>query len=252
MRKNVTKGLATLGVLGCGLYFSGTASAEVIGTFGLNGGTVTVSATSLTWVGTASVVNSALGYGAGGLTMVPNGDAVTLAPLPGSLPIPVNDFMTFNGTPLDFILDVAGPGSTNTDCSTGGLATHGGQCSAFAGAPLVLSSAIGGGTLVSLNVSGTVTDGSGTTSIWQGLFDETIIQFNDMGTVINDPTPAQIQAYFGGPSSPNGNTINEPYSGTFFAQVTATPEPSSLTMMLMGAGLLATAFGLRRKYSRAV
>jgi len=246
---NVTKGLATLGVLGCGLYLSGTASAEVIGTFGLNGGTVTVTPSTLTWIGPATVANgSNLGYGAGGATIVAIGTDVTLGNLPGSLPTPIDPFMTFSGTPLDFVLDVAGPGSTNTDCSSSGLASHGGQCSAFLGNPIVLSQAIGGGTLVALNVSGTVTDGSGVTSIWQGLFDETIVS---LGNTI-DPTPAEIQAYFGGPSTPNGNSITEPYSGTFVVTVTPAPEPSSLTMMLMGAGLLATAFGLRRKYSRAV
>jgi hypothetical protein len=245
MRMNVTKGLATLGVLGCGLYLSGTASAEVIGTFGLNGGTVTVSPTNLTWIGPATVANgSNLGYGAGGATIVATGTDVTLGNLPGSLPTPIDPFMTFAGTPLDFVLDVAGPGSSNLDCSPTGLSTHGGQCSAFLGNPIVLSQAIGGGTLVALNVSGTVTDGSGVTSIWQGLFDETIV---DLGNTF-DPTPAQIQAYFSTP----GAVITEPYSGTFVVTVIPAPEPSSLTMMLMGAGLLATAFGLRRKYSRAV
>src|SRR5665213_623366 len=237
MKVNLYKGLSTVGILGCALSFSmATASATVVGSLALDGGSVTVSATNLVWSGFA-VVNgiTTLTYGSG--TLVPGGTDVTLQNLPGSLPTPINNFMAFNGIgTLDFTLDIAGPGSSNTDCSATGLANHGGECSAFAGVPLILSQATFG-TLVSLGVSGTASDGSSPTSIWSGEFSETLTTLGQGVNAITNPTPLQVQQYFGGPNAPNANTISSTYSGTFTAQVT-TPEPSSMAMMLLATGLL--------------
>jgi len=224
-----------------------TASATVVGSLDLDGGAVTVSATNLVWNGFA-VVNgiTTLTYDSG--TAVPGGTDVTLANLPGSLPTPINDFMTFNGIPmLDFTLNVAGPGSANTDCSTTGLAANGGYCSAFMNSPLLLSQGTDG-TVVSLGVSGTVSDGTGGTSTWSGEFSETIASLTEGQTVIVDPSPAQIQAYFGGPLNPNSNTLTTTYQGTFVAEVVSmvgTPEPSSALMMLLGTSLVLAGIAIR-------
>jgi hypothetical protein len=253
MKRNFSSGLTTLAVLGCGLCFSTErASASVMGALDLDGGSVTVSATNLIWSGFA-IVNgiSTLTYGPSN-TLVPGGTDVTLQNLPGSLPTPINDFMSFAGIPsLDFTLDMAGPGSSNTDCSAAGLFTHGGQCSAFNGVPLILSQATNG-TLVALGVSGIVSDGTSPISTWTGEFSETITSLTiSPGVVIISPTPLQIQQYFGGPGAPNSNTISSTYSGTFVATIqptTTTPEPSSTSMVLMGSGLVLVALRRRRKH----
>jgi len=242
MKKNFFSGFTTLAVLACGLLFSTErASASVSGALDLDGGSVTVSATSLTWQGFA-IVNgiSTLTYDGG--TLVPGGTDVTLKNLPGTLPIPIDMFMTFVGIPsLDFTLQTAGPGSSNTDCSAAGLFSHGGDCSAFAGVPIVLSQATNG-TLVALGVSGIVTDGTTPISTWTGEFSETI---TSLGNIIS-PTPLQVQQFFGGPGAPNNNTLNSTYSGTFVVRIANTPEPSTMGMVLMGSGLVLVA-ALRRR-----
>jgi hypothetical protein len=242
MKKSLTTGFVLSGVLG--LISMGTASASVVGGLQLNGGSATVTATSLTWNGFA-VVNAAstLTYGASH-TLVPTGTDVTLANLPGTLPIPIDDFMTFMGIPtLDFVLDLAGPGSSNTDCSVAGLAAHGGQCSAFAGAPITLSQGVNG-TVASLGVSGIAKDGTSPDASWFGEFSQTITQLTGSSGVI---TPAEIQAFFGGPSSPNSNAITSTFSGTFVANIV--PEPSTIGMTLMGGGLILVALARRRRLS---
>ncbi len=234
--------LATIG-LACGLSLSvQTASATVMGSLQLDGGSVTVSDQMLTWNGFATV-NSAttLTYGAG--QTIPSGDDVTLKNLPGSLPIPIDMFMAFSGIPmLDFTLDVAGPGSSNTDCSATGLAANGGECSVFLGSPIVLDQKVGG-TVANLAVSGTVSDGTSTAN-WFGEFSETITSLPGSTGVI---TPAEIQAFFGGPNNLNSASLTTTFSGTFVA--TITPEPSTITMSLLGGGLLLVALSFRRRLS---
>jgi len=242
MKKSFSGVIATAAVVGCGLFFStGTASAEVVGLLVLNGGQVTVNATTLSWVGTAITAGSTtLTYGAG----IPVGSPVnvTLLGLPAATPL--DSFMTFQGIPgLDFTLDVIGPGSGNTDCSAAGLLANSGDCSAFAGSPIVLSQA-GTDVEASLALSGTASDGTLPGSTWAGAFDETVnaAQIGLTGTL----TPALLQAYFGGPSSPNSNSITTSYSGTFSAVVSAVPEPTTIGMSLLGGSLILLA-GIRRR-----
>jgi PEP-CTERM motif-containing protein len=223
------------------------ASASVIGDLKINGGTVTVSIASLTWSSTPTAPTvdgiSTLTYGPTN-TLLAGGTVVNLANLPpGSLPL--DGFMTFVGVPtLDFILDTIGPGSSNTDCTVAGLSANSGDCSVVAGVPIVLSQQ-GTGTLASLALTGTVTDGSSPASNWIGLFSETIVSLpNNTGII----TPLEVQQYFGGPSNPNGNALSESYSGSF--AITITPEPSTLTMMMLGSGLVLAALKTRRKHSR--
>lgn len=244
MKKILSNVLIFSGVIGCSLFSAGTASASVLGGLQLNGGSATVTATTLTWNGFA-IVNAAstLTYGASN-TPVAAGTDVTLMNLPGSLPTPIDDFMTFAGIPtLDFVLDLAGPGSTNTDCSAAGLAAHNGQCSAFLGAPIILTQGING-TVASLGVSGVAKDGTSPDANWFGLFSQTITQLSGASGII---TPAEVQAFFGGPSNPNNNAVVSTYSGTFVAGVV--PEPSTIGMTLMGGGLILVALARRRKLS---
>lgn len=221
------------------------AMASVLGSLVIDGGTVTVTNTSLTWSSTPTPPTvdsiSTLTYGSSN-TLLAGGTDVNLMNLPQALPL--NDFMTFSGVSgLDFTLDTVGPGSSNTDCSATGLAAHSGDCSAVAGEVIVLSQQ-STGTEASLSVTGTVTDGTGVTSNWIGLFSETIVSLPGSSGVI---TPLEIQQYFGGPSSPNGASLAESYSGSF--SVSITPEPSTIGMMLLGGGFILAGLRRRRKQS---
>ena len=224
-----------------------SASASVMGDLKIDGGTVTVGIAGLTWSSTPTPPTvdgiSTLTYGPTN-TLLTGGTVVNLMNLPpGSLPL--DAFMTFVGVPtVDFILDTIGPGSGNTDCSVGGLAANSGDCSVVTGEPIVLSQQATG-TLASLAVTGTVTDGTSPASSWIGLFSETIVSLPNTTGII---TPLEVQQYFGGPSNPNGNTLGESYSGSF--AITVTPEPSTLTMMLVGSGLVLAALRTRRKSTR--
>ena len=239
MNKNFRTALATA-VIGLGpLLVMPIASASVVGTLQLNGGAVTVGAASLVWNGTAFVngAGTTLTYGAG--LPIPNGDAVTLMNLPPAS-LPLDHFMTFAGIPsLDFILGAVGPGSSNLDCSSS-------PCSVFLNSPLILS-ARPNGTEVDLAVGGTATDGTVPISNWFGEFSETVTSLpsQTLGTII---TPLMIQQYF--QQNPNA-TLTTTYSGTFVATLTnIVPEPSSITMFLLGGGLIAIALARRPRRVR--
>jgi hypothetical protein len=207
-----------------------TASATVVGALLLDGGSVTVGAASLHWNDFATVNNtSTITYDGG--TPVPTGptSTVTLLDLPQGLPLA--NFMTFTLVPtLHFTLTTIAPGSSNTNCAAP-------PCSVFAGSPIILTQG-GGGTVVDLGVSGTATDGTTPLSRWIGEFSATITTLPGIapGSLI---TPAEVQAFFATP----GATIRSTYSGTFVA--TIIPEPSSITMFLLGGALIAIALARR-------
>ena len=227
--------ILTVAALACAFFFmTPGAMASVIGSLVIDGGTVTVTNTSLSWSSTPTPPTvdaiSTLTYGPSS-TLLAGGTDVNLMNLPQALPL--NDFMTFSGVSgLDFTLDTVGPGSSNTDCSPTGLAANSGDCSSVLGQVIVLSQQ-STGTEASLSVTGTVTDGTGVTSYWIGLFSETIVSLPGVSGVV---TPLEIQQYFGGPNSPNGASLPESYSGSF--NVSITPEPSTIALTLLGGGLL--------------
>ena len=227
---------------GCAFFMmSSVASASILGTGSLNlsvancsGGGATVTATTIVWspAGTAAntgCIDTGLGTGinftAGSLGPNDIGNIMDLT----AGTIPVNDFMTFSGTPLDFVLTGIGPGSSNTNCA---LSAANPTCSVAAGSPFILTFISSTATAVGLGVSGTLNDGTGGTSaIWNGSF---TTQLNESGS--------QIQS-----TELTGGAIASTQSGNFAVTVasTGTPEPSSMVMVLMGAGLIAIA--LRRR-----
>jgi hypothetical protein len=238
MKNLSSRVFATVGVLSCGVFLSmPTASASVIGALLLDGtgaDQVTVGASSLSWDGTATVdPASTLTYSGGAL----DSGTATLQPLPAGVG---PGFMTFSSAPvLSFTLLTIGPG--DPVCSS----TVTTDCSAFAGSPITLT-AEAGGTLVGLSLGGVVIDTGGPGDYaWTGLFSTTVTSLAGYTGVI---TPLEIQAYFGGPSSPNSNMISSTYSGTFFA--TIVPEPSSIAIMAMGSGMILFALFRRRKQVR--
>jgi len=212
-----------------------TAMATAIGPLNVancSGGGVTVSATAITWSPNGTVagtgcIDTGLGtnvtYSGGTLGA---GVAGNIKNLVVGGPSPTDQFMTFTGSSLDFVLTGLGPGSSNTTCS--GLAI-GASCSVFAGSPFLLTNLGGGNTAVGLSANGTITDG-GVTSFWKGAF---TTQLNlDASTIQSD-----ILA---------GQSITSTHSGQFV--VSAVPEPTTLSMLLFG-GLALMGTKLRRRKS---
>jgi PEP-CTERM motif-containing protein len=235
----IIRTLATIGAFSCCVFFSTErAAASVTGSLLLDGGSVTVSATSLNWNGPATVNPfTTLTYDSGTALATGPTSTVDLENLPPSS-LPLSDFMTFTLAPtLIFDLTTIGPGSSNTNCAAP-------PCSAFPGSPIILSQG-SEGTVVDLGLSGIATDGTSPESTWIGEFSETITSLpGDSGVI----TPLEVQDYFGGPFTPNSVTITSTYSGTFVATLESTvPEPSTLTMALMGAGLMLIAVNRRKR-----
>jgi hypothetical protein len=195
-----------------------------------SGGGVTVSATTITWspIGTTAgtgCIDTGLGtnvtYSGGTLGAGVTGNIKNLTAGGGS----VDQFMTFQGSTLDFVLTSLGPGSANTVCT--GLAV-GGSCSVFAGSPFLLTNLGGGNTSVGLSANGSVTDG-GVTSFWKGAF---TTQLNlDASTI-----QTEILA---------GESISSTHSGQFV--VSSVPEPTTLSMLLLGGVALLGSRFRRRK-----
>ena len=223
---------AGIALLGC----SSTAMATAIGPLNVAncaGGGITVSATTITWapVGTATgtgCIDTGIGTNvtySGGQTL---GAGVTgsIKNLPAG-GLPVDQFMTFTGSTLDFVLSSLGPGSSNTNCS--GLAI-GASCSVFAGSPFLLTNLGGGTTAIGLTATGTVTDGGVTTS-WTGAFTTQLNLY-----------AATIQMDIN-----NGDTISSTHSGQFV--VSSVPEPNTVTMLFLG-GLALMGTKLRRRKTR--
>ena len=222
--------LAMLAAVTC-FVFVKPASANVIGSLDVAncaGGGVSFSELSISWLPTGSQAGTGcidtgagtnLTYSGGTLGTGVVGDIMNLTAGGGS----VDQFMTFQGTTLDFVLTGLGPGSANTNCA--GL-TIGQSCSASAGSPFVLTN-LGAITLVSFTANGTIDDG-GVTGLWSGGFTTQALA-----------TTAAIQS-----TLLAGGTVSSTYSGQF--DVTSSPsvtEPSTISMLVAGAGLLL--FGLK-------
>jgi hypothetical protein len=245
------------------LALAPVASASVVGTLQTgSGGTISVSLSAITWnldpgsnptgapwngevangtnITFAGCPTGVLGT-AGCLDVAPNApnEAISIngnTPLTGGEILPFDGFLLFSGNgtthaTLDYTLTQVLAGPSNTNCA--GLAQFQ-SCAVFAGSPIVLTLQ-GSGTTATLNLAGTVTDGTTPTN-WFGKFSATF----------PTTTPAQIQAFFcpGGVCT-NPASLSTSNSGTFSSVASTVPEPASVAMI--GAGLIGLASMLRRK-----
>lgn len=139
----------------------------------------------------------------------------------------VNDFLTFPGTNLDFVLNGFGATfTTSTACDT----TIGHSCIVVAGSPFELKNT-SGGVDVDLTMQGTILDG-GVTSNWTGLF---TTQLSMVGV---RETAFDVQNTILG-----GGYISSTYSATL--NVNPVPEPGTVSMLLLAGGVL---IGIGRKW----
>ncbi len=190
------------------------------------GGGVNLALTSITWLPSGTVAGTGciatgsgtnLSYSGGLLGPGVTGNISNVTAGSG----PVDQFMTFQGTTLDFVLTFLGPGSSNTNCASLSI---GQSCSIAAGSPFVLTD-LGASTIIGFSAGGTVTDGG--TSSWSGAF----------STQVNE-TALQIQNAILG-----GGSVTSTQSGQFTVQ--SVPEPSSL--LLLAFGLCSSVGVIRRK-----
>jgi len=176
-----------------------------------SGGGVTVGVTTITWLpsgegtddgcintgATTNVVYTTSTLGPGETGNIKN---LTMGTLP------LDQFMTFVGTPLDFILTSLPPASSTngTNCAS---TTRGQSCVAFAGSPFLFTN-LGDHTAISLQAVGTVSDGD-SISNWSGVFTTQLNQ-----------TAASIQT-----TLLLGGSITSTHSAQFTVIDSASPVP---------------------------
>jgi hypothetical protein len=209
------------------------------------GGQVVVTQTTIDWQPPVGPGNdgpiqvggttATLFYGPGSATPLAPGTLGRIQDLPGG----GAGFMTFVTAPFGgpvFDLSGFGMGSADVDCSDDN--TPGDSCSPFAGSSFILTfnePAPGAvSTSVSLSAFGIATDSTGQISNWFGTFTTQIV----------GRTPSQIQTNIMG-----GGSETSTYSGEFTARISDIPEPGTMSLLLMGGGLMALA-ARRRARSR--
>lgn len=198
-----------------------------------------------------SFTGGPLGVGEG--IYINNNDLTVAAPSAAD----ANSFLTFASHP-NLVLSIAwppGPGSPNTNCATAN--SNGLSCSVFAGSPEVLTF-VNGHTSVSIGVVGKASDtgvaGLAGGSNYAGGFSMTFTDLLPNGTI---PTPQNIQLFFC-PSGTctagdfaSGRSITTSQSGSFTASSSSTvPEPTTLSMSLLGGLFVAASRTIRRKRQR--
>ena len=166
-RKSLSSLCSAVGLVVAGAIFASPAGATVTGTLNIancTGGGVTVSGVAVTWLpptlgGTAGCINvgagTTLAYSGGALAPGTFGNILNLP----AGPLPVDSFMTFVGTTLDFQLDGIGPANPSNGATCAGLGA-GQSCVVALGSPFKLTLNGNGFTDVGLLANGRITDGT--------------------------------------------------------------------------------------------
>lgn len=258
---NISSGLAKVTATGTSISFSPPCDTSATGSAFLPGGCAG---------GEVGNYNpGAPGTPAGPLQSSVNGSppvnsAVFIAPLSTGTVFPLIPFMAFlnaagNAVGITVEADAnsfgnpfgSAPGA-QTNCT--GLAING-NCSIYQGALLILENNGSAGTGVTLPFQGWAWDGSSATrpadaSVFFGQFTTQLTFVSGIaGSGPNGVvTPEDIQKYFGCPTGSTtttagqctalNNSITSTQSSTFSAVITAVPEPESLALSFIGAGLL--------------
>jgi hypothetical protein len=224
----------------------GQASASVFGTVTENacgGGGVTVTATTITWLPPSAgdstrgcdITGAATGvFWSGGGSLGP-GVTGAIKNLTSPGPPSVDQFMVWPwpGPVLDYVLTGLGPGSPNVGAAACAAASSNAAltCSVVPGSPFILNLSGTSSTSVTLAAFGTVADPNNPSQIsnWLGGFSVTIA----------GSKPIDVYNQF----VSLGN-ITTGQQGQFTA--TATPEPGTITMLLVGGALIAVSLRTRR------
>lgn len=205
------------------------ASAAAVGFLteaNCSGGGASVTTDTITWLPAGTVSGTGcIDTGAGtdvtylGGTLLPGDTGNIMNLVAGGAA--VDQFMTFEGTTLDFVLDGFETDFTTTygtNCAAAS-AVPGATCVVFTNSPFLLTNLGVGGSGVSVTAFGTVTDGVAVTD-WSGSF--TTQLSIDVGTIQTDELA--------------GGTVTGTQSGQF--TVTYTPEPASWSMIAAGLIIL--------------
>jgi hypothetical protein len=242
-KRLATRSLLSLSTLAC-VSFVTPASASVMGILteaSCAGGGVTVTLTTITFSPNGTLpntgcidsgINTSLTYSGG--TLLP-GNIGNILDLSILNPFPFNQFMTFSGTSLDFVLTGLGPGVANTNCALTDAPGSNITCSAVANSPFILSNAGSGNTGISLKAFGTITD-NGVTSNWNGSFTTQLTQ-----------TAVSIQS-----TEVGGGSIGSAQSAQFTATVAGVPEPSSIFLGSLGIVMLLVGARFRKPHGGRV
>jgi hypothetical protein len=206
----------------------------------------------------------------------PVNSAVFIAPLSTSTSFPLIPFMQFlnsAGTAVGITIEAdansfgnpfGSPPGAQTNCT--GLPQLG-NCSIYQGALIILENDGNAGTGASIPFQGFAWDGASTTrpadaSVFFGQFKTQLTFVSGInGSGPNGVvTPEDIQKFFGCPTGSTsttagqctalGNTITSTNGSTFTAVITAVPEPESLALSFIGAGLLGLGIWKRKAHAK--
>ena len=198
----------------------------------------------------------------------PVGSGVFIASLSTSTTFPLNpglEFVNSTTTAIGIVVQYGGPGISNpvgpgtqTDCALVSV-PNGGPCSLYVGDPITLAEGGNGVTTATLDITGLAWDPTqpSTVSSFIGGF---TTQITSLPGITGPPTPAEIQAFFGCPTTGSataassctnlGASFQTASSGQFTATFTpppTIPEPGTMSLMMIGTGLISLAALLRRR-----
>jgi hypothetical protein len=202
---------------------------------------VTVTANTIAWgangAGFNQIFNSATDDFAFLASTSATLDDLAFPPDAVGVPISHNEFLSGGTIPAgwDFNLTMINNGfGSALECTN-----NVGDTCTFPGSPFTITNTLGGGSSITLQLAGTLSDGSGDpVSNWVATF---TTQFNGL-------TAAEIGAIISAP----GGSITNSHSSTWDVTFTPTEVPEPASMLLLGGGLAAVSAIRRRAGKKSV